>query len=70
MEEEGIFYFFVHDNGAHKLIVTNAISMLPKVAGTARIVYSTLVGVDPVTMLKGPIPATRKVLAKTGRLPG
>jgi len=32
----------------------------------ARIVYSTLVGVDPVTMLKGPIPATRKVLAKTG----
>jgi acetyl-CoA C-acetyltransferase len=32
----------------------------------ARIVYGTLVGVDPVTMLKGPIPATRKVLAKTG----
>jgi acetyl-CoA C-acetyltransferase len=31
-----------------------------------RIVYSTIVGVDPVTMLKGPIPATRKVLAKTG----
>jgi len=31
----------------------------------ARIVYTTLVGVDPVTMLKGPIPATRKVLAKT-----
>jgi acetyl-CoA C-acetyltransferase len=32
----------------------------------ARIVYSTLVGVDPITMLKGPMPATRKVLAKTG----
>ena len=32
----------------------------------ARIVYTTLVGVDPVTMLKGPIPATRKVLAQTG----
>jgi acetyl-CoA C-acetyltransferase len=32
----------------------------------ARIVYSTIVGVDPVTMLKGPIPATRKLLAKTG----
>jgi acetyl-CoA C-acetyltransferase len=31
-----------------------------------RVVYTTLVGVDPVTMLKGPIPATRKVLAKTG----
>lgn len=32
----------------------------------ARIVATTLVGVDPVTMLKGPIPATRKVLAQTG----
>ena len=32
----------------------------------ARIIASTLVGVDPVTMLKGPIPATRKVLAQTG----
>jgi acetyl-CoA C-acetyltransferase len=32
----------------------------------ARNVYTTLVGVDPVTMLKGPSPATRKVLAKTG----
>jgi acetyl-CoA C-acetyltransferase len=32
----------------------------------ARIVTTTLVGVDPVTMLKGPIPATRKVLAATG----
>ena len=32
----------------------------------ARIVATTLVGVDPVTMLKGPIPATRKVLRHTG----
>src|SRR5574338_722427 len=32
----------------------------------ARIVDSVLVGVDPVTMLKGPIPATRKLLARTG----
>jgi len=32
----------------------------------ARIAYSTIVGVDPVTMLKGPIPATRKLLARTG----
>ena len=32
----------------------------------ARIVASTLVGVDPVTMLKGPIPATRKVLKTSG----
>jgi acetyl-CoA C-acetyltransferase len=32
----------------------------------ARILTTTLVGVDPVTMLKGPVPATRKVLAATG----
>jgi acetyl-CoA C-acetyltransferase len=32
----------------------------------ARVLATTLVGVDPVTMLKGPIPATRKVLAETG----
>jgi acetyl-CoA C-acetyltransferase len=32
----------------------------------ARIVASTLVGVDPITMLKGPIPATRKILSQTG----
>ncbi len=32
----------------------------------ARIKATTLVGCDPVTMLKGPIPATRKVLAQTG----
>ena len=32
----------------------------------AKIVATTLVGVDPVTMLKGPIPATRKVLERAG----
>jgi len=32
----------------------------------ARIVTTTLVGVDPVTMLKGPIPSSRKVLAAAG----
>jgi acetyl-CoA C-acetyltransferase len=32
----------------------------------ARIVTTTLVGVDPVTMLTGPIPATRKVLRTAG----
>jgi acetyl-CoA acetyltransferase len=30
------------------------------------VIATTLVGVDPVTMLKGPIPATRKVLARAG----
>ncbi len=32
----------------------------------ARIAATTLVGCDPVTMLKGPIPASRKVLSQTG----
>ncbi len=32
----------------------------------AKIVSTTLVGVDPVTMLKGPIPATRKALERAG----
>lgn len=32
----------------------------------ARFVQFAVVGVDPVTMLTGPIPATRKVLAKAG----
>ena len=32
----------------------------------AKIVKTTLVGVDPVTMLKGPIPASRKVLDQAG----
>ena len=32
----------------------------------AKVTAHTLVGVDPVTMLKGPIPATRKVLERAG----
>jgi acetyl-CoA C-acetyltransferase len=32
----------------------------------ARIVTTTLIGVDPVTMLRGPIPATEKVLKTSG----
>lgn len=32
----------------------------------AKIVATSLVGVDPVSMLKGPIPATRKVLERAG----
>jgi acetyl-CoA acetyltransferase family protein len=32
----------------------------------ARMVSMALAGVDPVTMLKGPIPATRKAMAKAG----
>jgi acetyl-CoA acyltransferase len=35
-------------------------------ASRARIVDQTTVGVDPVLMLTGPIPATRKILARNG----
>ena len=40
----------------------DALGLTPR----AKILASTLVGVDPVTMLKGPIPASRKVLQQTG----
>ena len=39
------------------------------VAPRARVAAATIVGVDPVTMLTGPIPATRKVLAQTDLTP-
>jgi acetyl-CoA C-acetyltransferase len=40
----------------------SALGLRPK----ARIVHSVLAGSDPVLMLTGPIPATEKLLAKTG----
>src|SRR5262249_52889151 len=56
----------VSDGAAALLLASpqraKALGLTPR----ARIVTTTLVGVDPVTMLKGPIPATRKVLKQTG----
>src|SRR6185369_5178274 len=56
----------VSDGAAAVLLASpqraKALGLTPR----ARIVTTTLVGVDPVTMLKGPIPATRKVLKQTG----
>jgi acetyl-CoA C-acetyltransferase len=54
-------------DGASAVIVASAegvkrLGLKPR----ARIVDSVLVGCDPVTMLKGPIPATKKLLARTG----
>jgi acetyl-CoA C-acetyltransferase len=54
-------------DGAAAVIVASAegvkrLGLRPR----ARIVDSVLVGCDPVTMLKGPIPATKKLLARTG----
>ena len=54
-------------DGAAVVILANqkavdALGLKPR----AKIIASTLVGVDPVTMLKGPIPASRKVLEQAG----
>jgi len=54
-------------DGASALLIMNeekakALGLRPR----ARFHAFALAGTDPVTMLKGPIPATRKILAKTG----
>jgi len=56
----------VSDGAAAVLLASPARAKALGVRPRARIVATTLVGVDPVTMLKGPIPSTRKVLGQTG----
>jgi acetyl-CoA C-acetyltransferase len=56
----------ITDGSAAVLFASEAALKTHGLEPRARVVYTTLVGVDPVTMLKGPIPATRKLLAKTG----
>jgi acetyl-CoA C-acetyltransferase len=56
----------VSDGAAAVLLASPARARDLGLKARARIVTTTLVGVDPVTMLKGPIPATRKVLAAAG----
>ena len=70
----------VHEGGVHTAGSSSQLSdvaaalLLASEAGLkalgisprARIVATTLVGVDPVTMLTGPIPATARVLGQTG----
>jgi acetyl-CoA C-acetyltransferase len=56
----------VSDGAAAVLLASPARAQALGLKPRARIVTTTLVGVDPVTMLKGPIPATRKVLKSTG----
>src|SRR5262249_52931563 len=52
----------VSDGAAAVLLASPARAKALRLTPRARIVTTTLVGVDPVTMLTGPIPATRKVL--------
>jgi len=56
----------VSDGAAAVLLASPARAKELGLRPRARIVTTTLVGVDPVTMLKGPIPSTRKVLKQTG----
>ncbi len=54
-------------DGASGVLVVNEKGL--KALGTeplARIVHMTVLGDDPVTMLEGPIPATKQALAKSG----
>jgi type VI secretion system secreted protein VgrG len=44
MEEEGIFYFFKHSNGSHKMIVANSPDAHPDVPGKSTITYEDLSG--------------------------
>jgi type VI secretion system secreted protein VgrG len=37
MEEEGIYYFFTHDNGAHLLVVSDSPLRHPDVPGQAQV---------------------------------
>lgn len=56
----------VSDGAAAVLLASPAKAKALGLKPRARIVATTLVGVDPITMLKGPIPSTRKVLAQAG----
>ena len=54
----------VSDGAAAVIMASGAACERLGVKPRARIVSTTLVGVDPVTMLKGPIPASRKALER------
>jgi acetyl-CoA C-acetyltransferase len=56
----------VSDGASAVLLASPAKAQALGLQPRARIVATTLVGVDPITMLKGPIPSTRKVLAQSG----
>lgn len=56
----------VSDGAAAVLLASPQRALALGLRPRARIVTTTLVGVDPVTMLTGPIPSTRKVLQAAG----
>jgi acetyl-CoA acetyltransferase family protein len=56
----------ISDGASAVLLMTREKADELGVRARARIVDQTTVGVDPVTMLTGPIPATRKILERNG----
>ena len=56
----------ISDGSAALLIMTPEKAKELGMKPIAKIAHSAVVGVDPVTMLTGPIPATRKVLERSG----
>ncbi|MBS1674316.1 MAG: thiolase family protein [Actinobacteria bacterium] len=56
----------ISDGSAALLITTSEIAAAHGWTPMARFHTGTVVGVDPITMLTGPIPATRKVLQRAG----
>jgi type VI secretion system secreted protein VgrG len=44
MEEEGIFYFFRHEDGTHTMVVANDASAFPELPGENEILYEELAG--------------------------
>jgi acetyl-CoA acyltransferase len=56
----------ISDGASAVLLMTRAKADELSVRARARIVDQTTVGVDPVLMLTGPIPATRKILDRNG----
>jgi len=56
----------INDGAAAVLVTTDAKAREMGWTPRARVVATTQVGVDPVLMLEGPIPASKKVVAKAG----
>jgi len=56
----------ISDGAATLLIMSEARAKALKLTPRARIVATSLAGVDPTIMLTGPIPATQRVLKKAG----
>jgi type VI secretion system secreted protein VgrG len=44
MEEEGIFYFFTHSDGAHQMVVADSPQSHPDVPGPTTLIYETIEG--------------------------